>query len=75
MNPELWNHAFMKPQKHGFVELQNHVFIIIEPWIRGITQQKKMFPCVAVNRENDTCFGNGRVVMGSADYLYYEGFI
>ena len=27
---------------------------------------------VAVNRENDTCFGNG-LVMGSADYMYYAG--
>ncbi len=29
---------------------------------------------VAVNRENDTGFGNG-LAMGSADYLYYVGLV
>ncbi len=29
---------------------------------------------VAVNHENDTCFGNG-LVMGSADCLYYAGLV
>ncbi len=29
---------------------------------------------VAVNYENDTCFGN-RLVMGSADCLYYAGLV
>ena len=28
----------------------------------------------AVNRETDTCFGNG-LVMGSADCLYYAGLV
>ena len=30
--------------------------------------------CVAVNHENDTCFGNG-LVMGSADCPYYAGLV
>ncbi len=30
--------------------------------------------CVAVNHENDTCFGN-RLVMGSADCLYYAALV
>ena len=29
---------------------------------------------VAVNHENDTCFGYG-LVMGSADCLYYAGLV
>ncbi len=39
-------------------------------WFQGAESKTN----VAINRENDTCFGNG-LVMGSADYLYYAGLV